>query len=58
MALIMVMGVALPIFALAERQLRLRLKQEHFTIPSQTGKPTQIPNMRWVFQMFEGIACY
>jgi transposase len=55
MALIMVMGLALLIFALAERQLRLRLKQENATIPSQTGKPTQTPTMRWVFQMFEGI---
>ena len=55
MALIMVMGLALLIFALAERQLRLRLKQENATIPSQTGKPTQTPSMRWVFQMFEGI---
>jgi transposase len=55
MALIMVMGLALLIFALAERQLRLRLKQEHVSIPSQTGKPTQTPTMRWVFQMFEGI---
>lgn len=55
MALIMVMGLALLIFALAERQLRLRLKQQNVTIPSQTGKPTQTPTMRWVFQMFEGI---
>jgi transposase len=51
----MVMGLALLIFALAERQLRMRLKQENATIPSQTGKPTQIPTMRWVFQGFEGI---
>jgi transposase len=55
MALIMVMGLALLIFALAERQLRLRLKQEQVTIPSQTRKPTQNPTLRWVFQMFEGI---
>lgn len=55
MALIMVMGLALLVFALAERQLRLRLKQEQATIPSQTKKPTQTPTMRWVFQMFEGI---
>jgi hypothetical protein len=33
----------------------LRLKQENVSIPSQTGKPTQTPTMRWVFQMFEGI---
>ena len=55
MALSMVMGLALLIFALAERQLRLRLKQENVTIPSQKGKPTQTPTIRWVFQMFEGI---
>jgi len=55
MALIMVMGLALLVFALAERQLRLRLKQEQATIPSQTHQPTQTPTMRWVFQMFEGI---
>jgi len=55
MALIMVMGLALLVFALAEQQLRLRLKQANATIPSQTGKPTQTPTMRWVFQMFEGI---
>ena len=55
MALIMVMGLALLAYALAERQLRLRLKQENVTIPSQTGKATQTPTMRWVFQMFEGI---
>ena len=33
----------------------MRLKQENVSIPSQTGKPTQTPTMRWVFQMFEGI---
>jgi transposase len=55
MALIMVMAVALLVFSLAERQLRLRLKKEGLTVHSQTGKPTQSPTMRWVFQMFEGI---
>jgi len=55
MALVMVMGLALLVFALAERQLRLRLKAENVSIPSQTRKPTQTPTMRWVFQLFEGI---
>jgi transposase len=55
MALIMVMTVALLVFSLAERQLRLRLKEENASVRSQTGKPTQSPTMRWVFQMFEGI---
>jgi transposase len=47
--------VALLVFSLAERQLRLRLKEENASVRSQTGKQTQSPTMRWVFQMFEGI---
>ena len=55
MALLMVMGLALLIYALAERQLRRQLKAQRQTIPDQKGKPTQTPTMRRVFQMFEGI---
>jgi len=55
MALIMIMGLALLIFALGERQLRQALKQNNETIPDQKGKPTQTPTLRWVFQIFEGL---
>jgi len=55
MALIMIMGLALLIFALGERQLRQALKQNNEAIPDQKGKPTQTPTMRWVFQVFEGL---
>jgi transposase len=55
MALIMIMGLALLIFALGERQLRQALKQNNETIPDQKGKPTQTPTLRWVFQVFEGL---
>jgi transposase len=55
MALMMVMGLALLIYALAEQQLRQRLCSENETIPNQLKKPTQNPTMRWVFQLFEGI---
>jgi len=55
MALMMIMGLALLIYALAERQLRLMLAKRNETIPDQKGKPTQTPTIRWVFQMFEGI---
>jgi transposase len=55
MALVMIMGLALLIYALAERQLRLALEQRHETIPDQKGKPTQKPTLRWVFQVFEGL---
>jgi transposase len=55
MALLMIMGLSLLIYALAERQLRLALQENNQTIPDQVGKPTQRPTMRRVFQMFEGI---
>jgi transposase len=55
MALIMIMRLALLIFALGERQLRLALKQNNQTVPDQKHKPTQKPTLRWVFQMFEGL---
>jgi transposase len=55
MALMMIMGLALLIFALAERQLRRMLDQKKETLPDQKGKPTQTPTLRWIFQVFEGI---
>jgi len=55
MAMLMVMGLALLVYALAERKLREQLKRKGESIPNQVGKPTQSPTMRRVFQMFEGI---
>jgi transposase len=55
MALLMVMGLSLLIYSLAERQLRQSLAERDETIPDQKGYPTQTPTMRRVFQMFEGI---
>ena len=55
MALIMVMGLALLVYALAEHKLRQRLQETGETIPNQVGKPTQRPTLRRIFQMFEGI---
>ena len=51
----MIMGLTLLIYALAERQLRLSLEKNDEKIPDQKGKPTQTPTIRWVFQTFEGI---
>ena len=55
MALLMVMGLALLIYSLAERKLRQMLKEMNATIPDQRRKPTQTPTIRWVFQLFEGL---
>lgn len=54
-ALAMVMCLALMVYAMAERKLRLALKTHNQTIPNQKGKPYQKPTMRWVFQCFEGV---
>ena len=55
MALLMVMGLSLLIYALAEHHLRQQLDEKEQSIPDQKGKPTQNPTMRHVFQMFEDI---
>lgn len=55
MALLMVMGLSLLIYALAEHNLRQQLLEQDQSIPNQKGRPTQNPTMRRVFQMFEGI---
>lgn len=56
MALIMVMGLSLLVYSLAERKVRNTLKEQGLSIPSQVKKPTDNPTIRWVFQIFEGIA--
>jgi len=55
MALLMIMGLALLVYSLAERKLREALKAMNATIPNQLRKPTQTPTIRWVFQMFQGL---
>lgn len=55
MAMIMIMGLALLVYALAERQIRRQLAAHNDTIPDQTGKLTQKPTMRRIAQIFEGV---
>ena len=55
MALLMVMGLALLVYALAERWLRTELIKQKQTLVNQVGKPTQRPTLRRIFQVFEGI---
>jgi transposase len=55
MALIMIMVLALLVYSLAERKLRLQLAETGQSVPNQVGKETQTPTMRWIFQVFEGI---
>ena len=54
-AMVMIMGLALMVYSIAERKLREALEKADETLPDQMGKPTQKPTIRRVFQVFEGI---
>ena len=54
-AMVMVMGLALMVYSLAEKKLRDALEHANETIPDQRKKQTRKPTMRRVFQVFEGI---
>ncbi len=54
-AMVMVMGLALMVYSLAEHKLREALEKGNETIPDQKKKQTKKPTMRRVFQVFEGI---
>jgi transposase len=55
MALLMVMGLALLVYALAEHTVRTEWGRRGMSLPDQRGQPTQQPTMRRLFQIFEGI---
>lgn len=54
-SMVMIMGLALLVYSVAEKKLRDALDRENETLPDQKGRPTTRPTMRWVFQLFEGI---
>ena len=53
--MVMIMGLALLVYALAEKKLRKTLEEQDETLPDQKGKPTKRPTIRRTFQIFEGI---
>jgi len=54
-ALSMIMCLCLLVYMLAQRLLRHQLLQKQKSVLSQTGKSTQRPTIRWIFQVFDGI---
>ncbi|WP_409199181.1 IS1634 family transposase [Methanospirillum lacunae] len=54
-ALAMIMVLCLYVYAVSEYKLRKGLKESNESVPSQTGKPTQNPTMRWVFFLFRRV---
>jgi transposase len=53
--LLMVMPLALLVYAVAQRRLRQQLAHHQETVPNQINQPTTTPTLRWVFQLLEGI---
>ncbi len=53
--LLMVMTLALLVYAVAQRRLRQALARQNEKIPNQIHQPTSRPTLRWVFQLLEGI---
>jgi len=53
--LLMVMTLALLVYSVAQRRLRVQLAKHHETVPNQISQPTTSPTLRWVFQLLEGI---
>jgi len=55
MGLLMVMTLALLVYAIAQRRLHRVLESLEETIPNQIRKETAKPALRWIFQLLEGI---
>jgi transposase len=54
-AMAMLMGLSLLVYTLGQRQLRANLKQKNTKVKNNTGKLTERPTLRWIFQGFQGI---
>ena len=54
-SMVMIMGISLLVYALAERKLRNALKDMNETLPNQLGKPIKNPTMRMVFEKFSNV---
>ena len=54
-AIAMVMGLCLLVYTLGERMLRRALQEAGTEVRHQTGKPTDRPTLRWVFQIFQAV---
>jgi transposase len=54
-AIALVMGLSLLVYALGERALRRALKEAEAKVRHQTGKLTDRPTLRWIFQLFQAV---
>ena len=54
-AMAMLMGLSLLVYSIGQRQLRNNLKENNTGVKNNTGKITNKPTLRWIFQCFQGI---
>lgn len=54
-ALMMVMTLCLMVYGFAQYFLRQQLKKHQDTLPSQSGKETDNPSMKWIYRLFHGV---
>jgi transposase len=54
-ALMMVMTLCLMVYGFAQYFLREQLKKHADTLPSQSGKLTDKPSMKWIYRLFHGV---
>ncbi len=52
MVLMMIMGLALLVYSLGQRQIRQTLEDCEQTLPDQKGQPSARPTLRWLLQCF------
>lgn len=54
-AMLMIMTLCLMVYASLEYKIRKELKEQDKTFANQSGKPTQNPTTRWIFECFFAI---
>jgi transposase len=54
-ALMMIMTLCLMVYGFAQYFLREQLKKQADTLPSQSGKLTNKPSMKWIYRLFHGV---
>lgn len=54
-ALMMVMTLCLMVYGFAQYFLQEQLKKQADTLPSQSGKLTDRPSMKWIYRLFHGV---
>lgn len=54
-ALMMVMTLCLMVYSYAQYWLRAQLATAKATLPSQSGKQTDTPSMKWIYRLFHGV---